>query len=596
VILRASAMLLGILSQYQVENLAGVQFLAPTYSATSTDGEAILTVVRTGSTLGACSVDFATEDGTAISNGDPLWEYVVSVLPLDRFYYDAKSNSTWVGDGAPELDYGSPYASGGGRAFLTGPVALQSPTPGLHDIAENEPFCFEGSAKMVENSNSFSTILSSDHSSFTVGSTFFGIYGDAVPGGLDRTLAFGMFGATPLVASTVKAPMDAWFRWCLQRDADGLLTLWLDDEIVASIEYGAAIAWGQLRIGSIGWDAIEYLQGAIADVRLTIGVARYVEPVIAPTEYVSKFLPYDYTAVNGTLTWLAGDATPKTIHVPIFAFAHTGDCSAKLDNAIGATLGVDECVISIQNAHDAYAKTIGMVRSWAMRESGSSFADSQHGSSLNASGPILTGYAAYVDRAVGVFDTVSPPTMHANVGLTGSFSIAVVAYGIVGGSGAGGPVAALYYRDPGPPQPDDPDYPGQPYGGSVGVYVTGKPTSFEFFISNPTVLGSPSRSVTANSVPTDGKFSYLIFAVSAGSLKVFHRGVEVASAAISGEGLGRLFDNFYVGPGPEDVHGVSGGGYFAETIRPMVYDQIMLFNRAVTGAEAAILSDLLIPD
>jgi hypothetical protein len=213
-------------------------------------------------------------------------------------FTDDVAGNSWMRVGAAQIKTDQ-YRWGGSSGYFNGADAgLFMPSKDAMNMGASRDFVIECWFRVGAFVNAYGTLLASGTTTFTGGSKFLMVYGDASPiVGLRRKVAFGgepgSYG-NPLVTSTTTLLADTWYRVKVVR-VGATVFLYLNDVLEAQVNDARVVDLGAsgTRVGYNGWDgAAGYFQGHIGEMRVVSGSG---ESGFAP-QYVrhpvpSKFMP-----------------------------------------------------------------------------------------------------------------------------------------------------------------------------------------------------------------------------------------------------------------------------------------------------------------
>ncbi|MBL3534000.1 MAG: hypothetical protein JMN27_09220 [gamma proteobacterium endosymbiont of Lamellibrachia anaximandri] len=370
---------------------------AANYPVNENDGSVNVTVNRTGGSFGAITVDYATSNGTATSGSDYQainstlsfaeneYSKVITINLLDDLVYEGSESFTIT------------LSNTGGGA------TLGTTTTASIDIADNEPPPSPGTLAL---STATISLLES---------------GPAVTVTVDRTA--GSFGAVTVdyatANDTATSPGDYTAISGMLTFLDGELsktltltpigdTVWEPSETftlnlsnVTSATLGLATATVTITdddTRNAGTLALSAASATLSEsgpaITLTVdrsGGSDGTVTVDYATADVTANAPGDYTAINGTLTFLNGELSKTLTLTPIgdTVWEPSEDFTLTLSNVVDASLGLSAATITIADDDTRAAGTLAL---------------SAASATLSEGGPAIT---LTVDRSGGSDGTVS---------------------------------------------------------------------------------------------------------------------------------------------------------------------------------------------
>lgn len=293
---------------------------AATYSVAENDGTLSVTVSRTPS-MGAASVDLATSDGSATAGAD------YSALTQTLSFIDGEASRVI---NIPILD----DALAEGNEMFT--LALGNPGPGAAlgavtdataTIVDVEAGSFSFSAATYgvgEDAGSLLVTVTRSAGSTSAASVDYATTSGSAAAGSDftataGTLAFtpGQTSATfsvPIIDDAVLDPSES-FNLSLSAPTNGA-TLGAVPAAVATITDNEAPAPGSIDLGASAV-SVQESDGTVVIQVTRSGGSDGAISVDYATGDGSAVSPGDYGANSGTLTWPAGDSSPRTITITL---------------------------------------------------------------------------------------------------------------------------------------------------------------------------------------------------------------------------------------------------------------------------------------
>lgn len=353
------------------DNDSNLQFGATVYSVTETGPVAILSVTRTGTLTAPASVQYATADGTATAGSD----------------YTASSGTlNWVaGNGAAKI-FTVPITNDtlveGAETFtasLSNPAGatLGATTAAGVTINDNDSLLQFSAASYVVSEIAGSVVVSVNrigNPSQAVTVNYATANGTATAGG-DYTARTGTLSwlANNTAPKTIVIPVTN----DLINEGPESFTVTLSNGVNASL--GGTVN-GTITIvdneaapvGGITFSQAKYTvaeNGGSAAVTVTRSGDTSAPATVNYATTAGSAIATDFTATSGILFWTAGDATPRTINIPVFndlVVEQVEAFTVTLSNAVGSTLGAPvQAMVSITDNDDAFPRGGIMPTGWS---------------------------------------------------------------------------------------------------------------------------------------------------------------------------------------------------------------------------------------
>jgi hypothetical protein len=306
--------------------VGSLQLSASSFAVAQNAGSLTVTVTRTGGTSGAVSVTYATADGTAVSGTN---------------FTAASGTLTWAsGDAAAKtfsiaISNATPFS--GTKTFT---VALSNPTagatiasPGSASVAiAGDAVPPAGNLQLSASSYTVGqgagsvtvTVNRTGGSAGAVGVTYATANGTAVAG-TDYTTATGTLqwaagdaaAKTITVAVSNAAPFSGNKSFSVALSAaTGGAAVATPSSATVSITGDAVAAVGSLQLSAANYSIAQSGGSLSVTVNRTGGSSGAVSVAYATADGTA-IAGTDYTAENGTLNWASGDASSKTISIPV---------------------------------------------------------------------------------------------------------------------------------------------------------------------------------------------------------------------------------------------------------------------------------------
>lgn len=335
----------GIVRTFTVSTIGSpgaLQFSAPTYSVAEGVATVTLSVTRSGGSTGAASVHYATSDGSATAGSD---------------YTAASGTLSWAAGDVAAKTIAIPIANDtiaeANETFsvtLTNPVGatLGTPNPATVTILDKSSTVqFNPAVLSVnEGNNAVLTVSRTGSSVGAVTVAYATANGTALSGGdylatsgtlswadgdgTDKTITIPIVNDSVIepnetLTVTLSAPVGA----ALGSAKSATVTI-QDNEAANTLQFNPATAGVSEGGGSVSLSVTR------------TGSSTGAASATWSTADGSAKAGLDYTAQSGTLTWAAGDASAKTITIPILedTLVEAAETfTINLTTAVGATLG-----------------------------------------------------------------------------------------------------------------------------------------------------------------------------------------------------------------------------------------------------------------
>jgi Calx-beta domain len=333
-------------------------FADSSYSVAQVTGTITLSVSRSGTTTAAVSVEFATADGTAVGGtdytatsgtlqwaaGDSTAQTIVVPISNAAPFMGSKAFQVTLSSAGGGAALGSPSAvtvtiNGDGTA-TTGAVAFSAASysvaqgAGTVQVAVNRTTGSAGVVTVAYASSNGTAVAGTNYtaalgtlqwaSGDTTPKTFTVPISNATP--FTGTKSFSVALSNPTTGVTVATPSSA------------SITITGDASATAS----PAASAGVLQLSASSYTVAQSSGSLAVTVNRTGGSADAVSVGYSTTDGTAV-AGTNYTAATGTLQWASGDATSKTLSVPISdatSFAGTKTFTVTLSSPSGgATLG-----------------------------------------------------------------------------------------------------------------------------------------------------------------------------------------------------------------------------------------------------------------
>jgi hypothetical protein len=331
----------------ELVNGGTIQLSSPTYSIAENGGSVLSTITRTGTgTLDAASVDYATSPGTATAGAD----------------YTTTSGTANFAAGATTATFSVPILDDqlieGNETFN---VTLTNPSPG---------------STLGAQSSAVVTITDFEEGKLQFASSTGSVQEDGGSIGLTVNRVNGSDGAVSVNVVTSNGTASAGsdytatsvtLNWAAGDSAPKTVPVpILDDNIVEGNEtFNATLntPTGGAQIGSPATETVTIVdvEGSVqfsvastsipepnGPVVITVtrgGTSTGAASVQFTTANGTATAPSDYATTTGTLTWAAGDLSPKTISIPIVSDQipePPETFTVTLSNAVGVTIGAQD--------------------------------------------------------------------------------------------------------------------------------------------------------------------------------------------------------------------------------------------------------------
>lgn len=353
------------------DNDSNLQFGATVYSVTETGPVATLSVTRTGTLTAPASVQYATADGTATAGSD----------------YTASSGTlNWVaGNGAAKI-FTVPITNDtlveGAEIFtasLSNPAGatLGATTTAGVTINDNDSLLQFSAASYVVSEIAGNVVVSVNrigNPSQAVTVNYATANGTATAGG-DYTARTGTLSwlANNTAPKTIVIPVTN----DLINEGPESFTVTLSNGVNASL--GGTVN-GTITIvdneaapvGGITFSQAKYTvaeNGGSAAVTVTRSGDTSAPATVNYATTAGSAIATDFTATSGIIFWTAGDATPRTINIPIFndlVVEQVEAFTVTLSSAVGSTLGAPvQAMVSITDNDDALPRGGIMPTDWS---------------------------------------------------------------------------------------------------------------------------------------------------------------------------------------------------------------------------------------
>jgi len=321
-----------------------LQFSATAYSVSEAAGAATITVTRSGTARTACSVQYATSDGTATAGSD----------------YTAVSNTLTFAAGILSRTFTVPILNDTvGEPTETVSLKLSNPSAGcvigprnaaVLSINDNEPVVqFSATAYSVSEAGGAATITVVRTGSLAPFSVQYTTSDGTATAGSDYTTASGTLSfpagvlsktfTVPIINDTLHEANETVQLGLLGASgavigprATAVLTI-IDNDVAGTIAFGAPV-----------FDTEQTAGTATVTVTRSAGAASGVTVDFATVDGTAT-APADYQAVTSTLVFAAGETT-KTISIPVANHGVPGPSQTVLltlsNPSSGAALGVQK--------------------------------------------------------------------------------------------------------------------------------------------------------------------------------------------------------------------------------------------------------------
>ena len=342
-----------------------LEFSAVTYTAAENGTSIAITVNRTGGSDGTVSIDYATADGTATAGVD----YIASSGTLTWINGESAGKTFTVLISDDQIFDGDETVSLTLSNIVNATLGVSSASL---TITENDVFSY---GTLDLDATSYSVLESNTLVTFTVSrsggvdgnvSVEYATSNDTATAGIDYTASTGTLswleGESADKTFTVTIANDNIY------EGDESVNISLSNIVNATLGLSTALltieedeipAYGILSLSSISYSIDENVGDLLITVNRTNGADGDVS-VNYTTSDNSATATSDYTASNGTLTWLNGESISKTISVAIINdsdFEGNEQFNITLSNVVGASLGVSGAVVTI--AEDDIAPSYG---------------------------------------------------------------------------------------------------------------------------------------------------------------------------------------------------------------------------------------------
>ena len=334
-----------------VDNDSTIQFDAAGASVNESAGTVTLNVTRIGNTAGAASVKYATATGTALAAGD----FATTSGTLNWGAGDSGAKTITV----PIVNDTLVEAAETFSVTLSVPTGatLGATSKSTVTIVDNDSALqFSVSAITVhEAAGTVTLTVTRSGANMDAATVDYATANGSALAGSDYTATAGTlaWGAGDGTAKTITVPIAA----DAQVEPNEVFTVVLGNPVGANLGSAKTATVTIFNPGSLQFDAPTYsVMEGVASVNLTVnrlGGSSGAASVTYATANGSAAAGQDYTAKTGTLAWVDGDATAKTINVVIAndVLVEADETFAvNLNVATGAVLGATtQAVVTIQD-------------------------------------------------------------------------------------------------------------------------------------------------------------------------------------------------------------------------------------------------------
>ncbi|HEX3912364.1 MAG TPA: Calx-beta domain-containing protein [Steroidobacteraceae bacterium] len=454
---------------------ANVSLCASNYSASQAAGTVSLTVMRRGAAAAAVSVDYATANGTAVSGTD---------------YTAARGTLKWAENDSTLRTVAVPIANthsfAGSKTFtlaLSDPssgVAIGSPGSATVSIAGNGS-AVEGSLELSESAFSVAQNagLLTVHVNRTGGSSgamsvgYASSNGTAI-GGTDFSAVSGVlkWADGDASAKSFSIPISnanpfsnsKTFTVALNSAAGSGAMVGTPSSASVTIVGDKAAPVGSVEFGAASYSVAQNAGKATMSVDRT-GGSNGALSVTYTAKNGTAVAGSDFTATTGTLQWADGDASAKSVSIPVSnatPFSGTKSFTVALSSpSIGATISNPGTAtmsiagdaalpvgsVSLSSASDSVAQNVGSVTLTVNRSGGSHGAISVTYGEVNGSAVAGSDFTATSGKLNWADGEATPKSFAIPVSnakpFSGSRSFRVDLSGITGGAAMSNPTSAV---------------------------------------------------------------------------------------------------------------------------------------------------------
>jgi hypothetical protein len=340
------------------------QFGAATYSVNEGGGSLDVTVLRSGDSSAAASVNYATSDGTATVGQD--YAAASGVLSFaagqtsKTFPINITEDQAQEGDETLNLTLSNPSAGALLSAPSTAVVTIvdNEQAPGLPELSIANVTQAEGNSGL---SNFTFTVTLSTVSNQTV-TVHFASHDDTAAGGIDYDSVSGMLTFIPGdLVKTIDVPVhgnttpESNRTFTVDLGSVTNATLGKDEAVGTIVDDDAPLSPGSLQFSAASYSVSESSAQATIVVSRTGGSdgevsVAYDVPNGTATE------GSDYTNTHGTLSWANGDAADKSFSIAIIndsIHEPSESVNVVLGNPVGAQLGAPSSAVLTITDDDA---------------------------------------------------------------------------------------------------------------------------------------------------------------------------------------------------------------------------------------------------
>jgi hypothetical protein len=309
--------------------VGSVQFSGAAYRTPQTTGQVAIAVHRTGGSAGAISVTYATSNGSAVAGTD----FTATQGTLHWADGDAASQAIWIPisnakpfSGTKSFDLSLSAPTGG--ATLGTPVAAVVTIAGSSAPSAAPPGALQLSTStyaVSQQSGTLNVSVNRTGGSAGVTSVKYATTDGTAIAGKDYTAASGTLQWNDGDTASKQVPIQVNSTNLFSGSkaftvgisgATGGATLGTPTTATARIDGAAPAAIGSLELSSTTYTVAQNAGKVDVTVNRTGGFAGAVS-VNYSTSNGSAAAGSDYTATSGTLYWADGDATAKTLSIPV---------------------------------------------------------------------------------------------------------------------------------------------------------------------------------------------------------------------------------------------------------------------------------------